>query len=111
LANKKTINYFILKFFRINNIVSIFASLYNILIESIFVTTIVVTLIIIIKAFDLAEGFYRLFFVTDVFSSFLVFNIIGPLGRKGLFEKKIIKVSSYSRVLVLGLKREYFLTR
>jgi hypothetical protein len=94
-----------------NNIINIFVSLYSTLVESIFVTTIVVTLVIVIKAFGLAEGFYRLFFVTDVLNSFLVFSIIGSLGRKGLLKRIPIKTSSYSGVLILKPRREYLLIK
>jgi len=58
------------------------------------------------------EGFYKLIFVvTDVFINFLVFSIIGPLGRKGFLKKKFIKRFSYSGALILVFKREYFLPR
>jgi len=49
--------------------------------------------------------------VANVLSSFLIFNIVGPLNRKGFLKRIPIKVSFYSKALVLIPRREYLLPR
>jgi len=55
------------------------------------------------------EGFYKLVFF--IFNNFLIFNIIGSLSRKGFLKKILIKVFSYSEVLVLVSRKEYLLPK